>query len=99
MREVSEHRYPGNERLEDMVTRFHEEYGLAWSRDQRHLYWCPSRVGEGVVVAVDEGTTAYSPVCLVMATWSPDGAHVAGVAGSRLEVCDFDEDARSLDCR
>ena len=83
---------PGYERtgrLEEMVTWPREEYSLAWSPDQEHLYWCGGRGAAGVSVSLRGDPAVEHTPCLLMATWSPDGTKIAGVRNGELAVWDI----------
>ncbi len=68
----------GDDPPEEMVTRPHEGYGLAWSPDGRLIYWCNGR-GKGLLVSVEGQALSTDSPCLTLATWSPDGRKIAGV--------------------
>ena len=62
-----------------------EAYGLAWSPDERFVYFCGGQ-GAGVIVSTEGTLTRTDLPCLTLATWSPDGDRIAGVLGLELSV-------------
>lgn len=72
--------------LEGMVTWPREEYGLSWSPDQEHLYWCGGRGSAGVLVSPEGGPTLERIPCLALTTWSPDGTRIVGVSQYEMNV-------------
>ena len=68
---------------EDRPARYMEQFGLAWSPDQRQIYWCGAR-GQGILLSVVDGRSRGVSRCLKLATWSLDGTKIAGVENHQL---------------
>jgi hypothetical protein len=69
--------------MEDSVRPFWQEFGLSWSPDGQHVYYCDGKDGPAVVVDIERRASREVAPCLTGATWSPDGKRVVGVTGDR----------------
>ncbi len=80
---------PEGKREAQLLWEPRETYGLAWSPDQRAVYFCGGEGNRGLVVSVQSVVEQRDLPCLVLPSWSPDGARIAGVLDGNLQVVEL----------
>ena len=70
----------------DQLYHHYASESLAWSPDQRYLYFCMQPGSTGYVIALDGTPQPNHYPGLIAAEWSPNGTKIAGILDNKLTV-------------